>query len=589
MPCCLIGRAFCAGDPADSRRSQANLVTPAKTSVYLNVLALPLQTKTYIFMNVFTFFIFLFFAPAVFSQNPSSSRPPANWQLMDLQKDSVHGTSVNRAYAELLKGKKSHTIIVAVIDVGVDTVHEDLKGRIWTNPKETPGNGADDDRNGYADDMHGWNFLGGKDGRNILKESYESEREYYRIQPLYSAVHDSVTAKSMQLKEYGFWTQLKNLRLKDSIRNKRNIETYTNYSLEEQREDSVFKLSIAKDTLYYSDIEKMSPPDTVSAQMRRHVLADYQNYKISHSLSFEALLAADKEGLENAKERMRALDIDPNAQRRDIVGDDPENIKDRNYGNNDVSAGYQAHGTHVSGIIAAIRGNGIGMDGIADHAIIMPVRASCDGDERDKDVALAIRYAVDNGAKIINMSFGKPFSPGKEWVDEAVRYAAKKGVLIIHAAGNDAANSDSIPFYPSAYFKSNGEKADNFITVGASASSDSFLVAGFSNYGKTVVDVFAPGVSIYSTVPGNKYEWDNGTSMASPVVAGIAALIWSYFPNLTYRQVKYCIEKSATPINTLVTRPGSNQKVPFSSLSRTGGIVNAYTAVWIARQLGKKE
>jgi cell wall-associated protease len=315
------------------------------------------------------------------------------------------------------------------------------------------------------------------------------------------------------------------------------------------------------------------------------VLADYQNYNMPHSLSLESLVAADNEQLETAKERMHALSIDPNAQRRDIIGDDPENINDKIYGNNDVSAGYQSHGTHVSGIIAARRNNGIGMDGIADNVLIMPIRASCDGDERDKDVALAIRYAVDNGAKVINMSFGKPFSPGKEWVDEVVKYAAKKGVLLIHGAGNDAIDSDSIPFYPNAYFKSNGEKADNFITVGASGASDRSLVANFSNYGKTTVDIFAPGVDIYSTIPGNEYEQESGTSMASPVVAGIAALIWSYYPKLTYKQVKYCIEKSATPINTLVTKPGTYKKVPFSSLSRTGGIVNAYKALQLAATL----
>jgi cell wall-associated protease len=537
-------------------------------------------------MRFCTPFIFLFFASSSFSQSSSSSRPPVNWQLMDLQKDSVYGTSVNRAYEELLKGKKSHPVIVAVIDGGVDTVHEDLKGHIWTNPKEIPGNGLDDDRNGYADDVHGWNFLGGKDMRNILTETYESEREYYRLRPMYSGVDDSATAKNMQLKEYDYWLQLKNLRIKDSIRFSKNVVDYTRWSTEEHNEDSVFKISISKDTLYYSDIDNMTPPDSVSAQMRRRVLADYQNYKMSHSMSFEALLASDIETLATAKERIRDFQIDPNAQRRDIVGDDPENIKNKTYGNNDVSAGYQPHGTHVSGIIAAIRGNGIGMDGIADNAIILPVRASCDGDERDKDVALAIRYAVDNGAKIINMSFGKPFSPGKEWVDDAVRYAAKKGVLIIHAAGNEAANSDSIPFYPNAYFKSNGAKADNYINVGASAAP-SFLVASFSNYGKTAVDVFAPGVNIYSSIPGNKYDTYSGTSMASPVVAGIAALIWSYYPKLTYRQVKYCIEKSVTPINNLVTKPGTDKKVPFSSLSRTGGIVNAYQAILIAQQLLK--
>jgi cell wall-associated protease len=540
------------------------------------------------YMRICTTFIFLFFASTLFSQNGNSVTPPANWQLMDLKKDSVYGTSVNRAYEELLKGKKSHPVIVAVIDVGVDTVQEDLKGHIWTNPKEIPGNGIDDDRNGYADDLHGWNFLGGKGSRNILIESLEIDREYFRLQPLYGAIKDSGSAKSAQLKQYDYWLQVKNGRIKDSIQNKGAFNSLSSIIIPGmQREDSVLRKSIGKDTLYFSDIENMKPPDSVNARMRRAVLSIYQRIKVPHSYSFEFLISEVNEQLESAKERIQALSIDPNAQRRDIVGDDPENINDKGYGNNDVSAGYQHHGTHVSGIIAAIRGNGIGMDGIADHAIIMPVRASCDGDERDKDVALAIRYAVDNGAKVINMSFGKPFSPGKQWVDDAVRYAAKKGVLLIHGAGNDAVDSDSIPFYPNAFFKSNGEKADNFITVGASGSSSSLLVADFSDYGKTSVDIFAPGVDIYSTIPGNKYEWDNGTSEASPVVAGIAALIWSYYPKLTYKQVKNCIEKSVTPINTLVTKPGTNKKVPFSSLSTTGGIVNAYQAILIAEQLDK--
>jgi len=529
-----------------------------------------------------TLFIFLLFASTAFSQTS-----PANWQLMDLQKDSVYGTSVNRAYAELLKGKTSHPVIVAVIDVGVDTVHEDLKGRIWTNAKEIPGNGIDDDGNGYIDDVHGWNFLGGKNDRNILTESYESDREYFRLQPVYGSVKDSASAKAMHLKQYGYWLQLKDKRIKDSTGNEKTIKEYTRWTMSDHYQDSVLRRAVAKDTVYYSDIENMVPSDSAGAKVRRQVLSDFRNYNIPHSLSFETLFAEDSETLETAKERIHALSIDPNAQRRDIIGDDPENINDKMYGNNDVSAGYQYHGTHVSGIIASIRGNGIGSDGIADNVIIMPVRASCDGDERDKDVALAIRYAVDNGAKVINMSFGKPFSPGKEWVDDAVRYAAKKGVLLVHGAGNDATDADTIPSYPDARFKSNGEQADNFIDVGASRA-DSSLVAYFSNYGKTV-DIFAPGVDIYSAAPGNKYVTKSGTSDASPVVAGIAALIWSYYPALTYRQVKYCIERSATPINIMVTKPGTDEKVPFSSLSRTGGIVNAYKAILLAQQIVKKE
>jgi cell wall-associated protease len=532
-------------------------------------------------------FIFLLFATTAFSQPSSSSTPAVNWQNMDLQKDSVYGTSVNRAYEELLIDKKSHPVIVAVIDVGVDIAQEDLKGHIWTNPKEIPGNGFDDDRNGYTDDIHGWNFLGGKDGRNILTESYEADREYYRLQPVYSGVNDSGTAKTMQLKQYDYWTRLKNLHVHDSIRSMNRIDAYSRVIQPVQNEDSVLRGSIGKDTLYYSDIESLKPTDSVSFQIRSDVLCVFQQNNIPHRFSFEFLIADVNEQLEKEKARLHMLSIDPNQQRRDIIGDNPENIKDRTYGNNNVSAGYQAHGTHVAGTIAALRNNGIGMDGVADNVIIMPIRASCDGDERDKDVALAIRYAVDNGAKIINMSFGKHFSPGKGWVDEAVRYAEKEGVLLIHAAGNDAENSDTIAHYPNAYFKNNGAKATNFITVGASGYSRDLLVAEFSNYGKKVVDVFAPGLDIYSTIPGNKYEWDSGTSMATPVVAGVAALIWSYYPKLTYRQVKFCIEKSATPINILVTKPGTDEKVAFSSLSSSGGIVNAYKAILIAAQIDK--
>ena len=532
-------------------------------------------------------FIFLLFATTVFSQSNSPSTPPVNWQLMDLQKDSVYGTSVNRAYEELLLDKKSHTVIVAVIDVGVDPVHEDLKGHIWTNPKEIPANGFDDDRNGYIDDIHGWNFLGGRDGRNILTESYEADREYFRLQPVYGGIKDSGTAKSMQLKQYDYWTRLKDLHLKDSVLSIERIDAYSQVIPPVQNEDSVLRNSIGKDTLYYSDIEDFKPGDSLNFQIRSDVLCVFQQNNIPHRFSFEFLISDVVEQLQKAKARLQALTIDPNAQRRDIVGDNPENIKDRVYGNNNVSAGYQAHGTHVAGTIAALRNNGIGMDGVADNVVIMPIRASCDGDERDKDVALAIRYAVDNGAKIINMSFGKHFSPGKQWVDEAVRYAEKKGVLLIHAAGNDAENSDTIAHYPNAYFKDNGAKADNFITVGASGYSSNLLVARFSNYGKKVVDVFAPGVNIYSTIPGNKYEWDSGTSMATPVVAGVAALIWSYYPRLTYRQVKFCIEKSATPLNIMVTKPGTHEKVAFSSLSSSGGIVNAYKAILIAAQIDK--
>jgi subtilisin family serine protease len=245
------------------------------------------------------------------------------------------------------------------------------------------------------------------------------------------------------------------------------------------------------------------------------------------------------------------------------------------------------HGTHVSGIIAGARNNGIGIDGIADNVRIMMVRAVPDGDEHDKDIALAIRYAVDNGAKVINMSFGKSFSPQKQWVDEAVRYAESKGVLMVHAAGNDGANIDTAYNFPTPVFKSDGNIATNWITVGASGDpKNGGLVASFSNYGKKNVDVFAPGVNIYSSVPtGNAYANESGTSMASPVTAGVAAFLLEYYPTLTAQQLKYIIEKSSVVTNVPVTIPGTDQKAKLSDISKTGGLINVYEAAKLAESM----
>ena len=277
----------------------------------------------------------------------------------------------------------------------------------------------------------------------------------------------------------------------------------------------------------------------------------------------------------------------PPEYRKDIVGDNENDITDTLYGNNDVMASTPFHGTHVSGIIAAARNNNIGMDGIADNVKIMMVRAVPDGDEHDKDISVAIRYAVDNGAKVINMSFGKEFSPGKKWVDSAVRYAASKGVLLVHAAGNDGKDIDSADNFPNAILRTTATEAKNWITVGASGDEKAGgITASFSNYGKEQVDVFAPGVKIYSTIPGgNTYGNAQGTSMASPVVAGTAAFLMEYFPDLTAEQIKYCIEKSAWHPAEKVNKPGSDETVDLADISKSGGVINAYEAAKIAYSL----
>jgi cell wall-associated protease len=513
-----------------------------------------------------------------------------DWQLADFAKDSVYGSSVTKAYNELLKGKKSHTVIVAVIDAGIDTAHEDLLGHIWTNKKEIPGNGIDDDHNGYVDDLHGWNFLGGKDGRNITSESLESEREYYRLNQVYAGFTDSSGVPDAKKTEYPYWLKLQKERKADSLKAVSNISFLAPVVATFNSADSIWKLRLHEDSVSMADIKTAMASDTVMTvadSLGKKVVSMYEMRHIPGDLKLEEIMSGVSTFLTGLKNKIAGYSMDPNAKRRDIVKDDFTNIKDRNYGNPNVNAGTPTHGTHVSGIIAATRNNDIGMNGVDDNVFIMAIRAVPDGDERDKDVALAIRYAVDNGAQIISMSFGKAYSPQKSFVDDAVKYAAQKDVLLVHAAGNEGKDLDTTQNYPSAEYLNNKGKAANYITVGANAGGpDSLLAASFSNYGTKEVDLFAPGVSVYSTLPGNKYASFSGTSMATPVVSAIAALVLEYYPKLTALQLKYVLEHSvATYPDDMVRVPGGKTKVKFSTLSRTGGIVNAYNALKLAATL----
>jgi len=289
---------------------------------------------------------------------------------------------------------------------------------------------------------------------------------------------------------------------------------------------------------------------------------------------------------EQEKTKMLAVEKEPIDYRGAVVQDNYDDVNDRYYGNNDVMATGSEHGTHVSGIIAADRKNKIGITGIANNVEIMMIRAVPDGDEHDKDIANAIHYAVDNGAWVINMSFGKGFSPEKKWVDEAVKYAESKGVLLIHAAGNDDKNIDIEDNFPSKNINNDTlQTASNWINVGASGPTLAELKASFSNYGKREVSVFAPGVEIYSTLPGgNMYGSMDGTSMAAPVVSGIASLILSYYPELSAPQVKNIIEKSAIKIDSSIQikEGDADRNIQLSDISVSGGIANAYEALKLA-------
>ncbi|HEU0065531.1 MAG TPA: S8 family serine peptidase, partial [Flavisolibacter sp.] len=422
-----------------------------------------------------------------YSQN-SVKEVPNGWHLKDQQTSGYYGISLDKAYQFLKqKGKKSQTVVVAVIDSGIDTTHEDLKPILWTNTKEIPGNGIDDDGNGYVDDIHGWNFLGGRDGRNVKEDSYEAARVYHKYKTQFENVTDPSTLSKEDQDLYKMWSRAKKDVVSGVDMNELMIIKKLYPAL--AKGDTVIQKDLNKEEYSGKDLQAYTPtnPDAI---MAKNILMSICQANKNFDITNKQLL----EEIEGQLRKGDAVDTAPKDFRGEIVKDNENDINDRFYGNNDIMAGTPFHGTHVSGIIAAMRNNGKGVDGIADNVRIMMIRAVPDGDEHDKDIALAIRYAVDNGAKVINMSFGKGFSPQKNWVDDAVKYAENKGVLLVHAAGNEGANVDTAYNFPTPHFLNEDKKASNWITVGASAATNDkgALTAGFSNYGKHEVDVFAP-------------------------------------------------------------------------------------------------
>jgi cell wall-associated protease len=507
---------------------------------------------------------------------------PNNWHQLDKAESGYYGISLDKAY-EFIKTKKlkSKRVLVAVIDSGIDTLHEDLKPVLWVNPKEIPGNGIDDDKNGYVDDMHGWNFLGGKDGRNVKEDSYEAARVYHTLKQKYGTLvpdESSVTTdeerKEIELYKKAQAAVTEGANPQEVAFVKRILPGFL-------AGDSIIKKDLNKTEYNCTDLEGYTPTQS-DAKKAKGFLLQLCKGNGSNDLTNEQII----DELQGSIRKAEAADKAPEEFRKNIVKDNENDINDRSYGNNDVMASTPTHGTHCSGIIAGVRNNGKGGDGVADNVRIMMLRAVPDGDEHDKDIALAIRYAVDNGAQVVSMSFGKDFSPQKQWVDEAVKYAEKKGVLLVHAAGNDSKNIDTEDNFPTVNLL-DGKKVSNWITVGASGDpKNGGVTARFSNFGKKDVDVFAPGVQIYATIPGgNTYGKMSGTSMACPVVAGTAALLLEYYPTLSATQLKYIIEKSATAPDIDVNIPGTDEKTKLSELSKTGGLLNAYEAVKLASTL----
>ena len=483
------------------------------------------------------------------------------WSHLDLAKDSIPGMSVDRAYAELLKNKKGVKVIVGIVDSGVDIEHEDLKSVVWTNKKEIAGNGIDDDKNGYIDDIHGWNFLG-----DITKENLEYERIISNKNLVDEATYQA--AKTINDKKSADGTMAK-IQLEQMI-------------VGVDKADAVIVKHLGKTFYSIDDLNAISSQDAEILESKA-----IMKQMLTFGLPVDELKKEIKKELDGVLKVLNGENLNNNY--RKVLGDNPNDIKDNKYGNNNVIGPDKeaaSHGTHVAGIVAQVRNNNLGGDGIADNVEILTVRAVPDGDEYDKDIALGIRYAVDNGAKVINGSFGKAFSPQKKWVFDAIKYAESKDVLIVHAAGNDSKNIDNEDNFPNDSEDRKTEFADNFITIGAlNFEYGTDVVADFSNIGKINVDVFAPGVKIYATTPYDSYQFLQGTSMAAPNVAGVAALIRSHYPTLTAKQVKHILMDSGTAITSDIVFGGNpNDTRPFASLSKSGKIVNAYNALVMAKK-----
>lgn len=498
---------------------------------------------------------------------PLTDTESQNWQHLDLIKDSIPGMSLEKAYV-FLSGKKGKEVVVGVIDSGTDLTHEDLNGNAWINPKEIAGNGIDDDKNGFIDDINGWNFLGG-----IYKENSELNRIIAN-----PSIADNETNERAKI---AYDKTVKAAEM--------NKQQYGQMLASVSKADKIIKEHLNKTEYTKEDVLAIESKE----------LAIVQSLEIANQM-FGFGLSSMQQGIDELTKLVETADglLSGSALKnnyRTVLGDDENTMEITLYGDNKVgnSIKSELHGSHVSGIIGAVRNNGIGMNGVANNVKIMAVRAVPDGDEYDKDVALAIRYAVDNGAKVLNTSFGKGYSPKKEWVWEAIIYAASKDVLIVNAAGNDGKNIDEELTYPNDSKDLKAEIADNVITIGAMSSNyNESLPASFSNYGKINVDVFAPGVQIYSTTPENEYKKLSGTSMAAPSTAGVAALVRSYYPKLTASQVKHILMNSGTLITIDVMKPGSQsrenpkgEKVPFTALSVSGRVVNAYNALFMADRM----
>lgn len=500
-----------------------------------------------------------------------------NWYNKSPELDKVCGTAVDRAYETILKDKKpKKVIIVAVIDGGVDVRHEDLKGQVWINEDEIPNNGVDDDKNGYIDDVNGWNFLGNSKGDHLDAENLQITRIYRDYRGKFEGKPESDIADKDKA-DFKMYTAAK-AEFDEYVEKYGGIiEKYS--KLIEKIEEATDEINsfLNKRDFTQDELESIETKDSVIIGYKQLLLKGINKERLKGAVAYYSVYTDSY------------LNLNLNA-RATVIGDDPNNMEDAYYGNGDVKGPSADHGSMVSGIIGAVRNNGIGVNGIATSVKIMALRTVPNGDEFDKDVALSIRYAVDNGANIINMSFGKGYSPMESDVYDAIKYAESKGVLMVKASGNEGVDIEKVTQYPTPY-SSKGDLTSTFLTVGANSKDfEKKMTASFSNYGAAKVHLFAPGVKVISISPDDNYDMMNGTSFSCPVVTGVATLVWSYYPELSASDLRAILLESSVKYKKVKVnlpgdfKEGEEPSVKFGKLSESGGVVNAYYALQLAEE-----
>lgn len=531
-------------------------------------------------VKLFLYVAFLITPVTIWAINPEDSVKYINWQNLDPKQNKTWGIGSDKAYEELLKGKTSKTVIVAVIDNGVDINHEDLKNNIWINEDEIPGNGIDDDNNGYIDDVNGWNFLGNQNGENVNYAPLEVTRLYSQYLKTYGELNDD-TVKKYNPENFNYYKKVTDTYLEKSMEVEQQKMGFDKFIELYNRYDSIAAKALGKEKYTDKELKKLKVVKKSSADTAKKFILRFHKRGLTQSTIDEA----------NKYFTSRvAYHYNADFCSRTIIGDNATIWSDTAYGNNNVAGEHPDHGTMVSGIIAANRHNNLGIKGVADNVKIMAIRTVPDGDEWDKDVAKAIQYAIDNGAEIINMSFGKSFSPQKEFVDKVVKMADEHNVLLVHAAGNDSENIDVESNFPNQFSADSTVLTKNWLTIGSTSKDKKkkLFVSDYSNYGKKSVDIFAPGENIITCTPGNKYDIASGTSFSAPMFSGAAALIKSYYPILKASDIKEILLQSSACEDITVVLPGTTGKqkqlVKFSSLSVTGGLLNVYSALQLAEQ-----